>query len=113
MKTEQVRCWMTGVNRDLFITYPESESGHRLICCKNCGCVHAVNVMKQLYIEPDLEKHLRDVKCSKCDHILAGNWVPYPDRYLDEAGVIRGFERPCQIPDAADSIVVEFPEVFS
>lgn len=57
MKKEKVRCCKTGVHGELFITYPEGEMGHGLICCKNCGGIHAVNVMKQLYIEPNLEKH--------------------------------------------------------
>ena len=87
--------------------------GHRLICCKNCGAIHAVNVAKQLYIEPDLDAHLLNVKCSKCGIILAGHWMYYPEHYLDAHGQVRDFERSQQIPSSADSIVVEFPEVFS
>lgn len=113
MTTEQVRCWKVGMNGELFITYPEGDMGHRLICCKSCGEVHAVNVAKQLYIEPDLDKHLSSVECSKCGKTLARNWEYYPETYLDENGQIRGFERPYQIPNDADSIVAEFPEVFS
>ena len=101
------------MNGELFITYPEGNAGHRLICCKSCGYVHAVNVTKQIYIEPDLEKHLSCVPCVKCGKYLAGNWVLYPESYVDEAGKIRSFKRPDQIPDDADSIIVEFPEVFS
>lgn len=113
MKTEQVRCWKTGMNGELFITYPEGDMGHRLICCKICGEVHAVNVTRQLYIEPDLEKHLSGVQCSKCGKRLDGNWMYYPEHHVDESGQIRCLERPRQIPNGADSIVVQFPEVFS
>ena len=113
MKTELVRCWKVGINDGLFITYPEGDMGHRLICCNSCGQVHAVNVAKQLYIEPDLDKHLSSMECSKCDRTLDKNWSFYPESYIDENGEIRNFTRPCQIPDDVDSIVVEFPEVFS
>jgi len=113
MKTEQVRCWKVGMNGELFITYPEGDMGHRLICCKSCGEVHAVNVAKQLYIAPDLETHLSGVQCAKCHRNLAGNWVYYPEKYIDERGHVQSFERPTQIPDDADSIVAEFPDVFS
>lgn len=113
MKTEQVRCWRVGSGGDLFITYPEGDMGHRLICCRSCGHVHAVNVAKQLYIEPNLEKYLSGIQCAKCCRPLAGNWAYYPEVYVDESGEVRNFERPYQIPDDADSTVVEFPEVFS
>ena len=113
MKTEQVRCWKVGVGGKLFITYPEGEMGHRLIFCNRCGKVHAVNVAKQLYIEPDLERHLNSVKCWACNKFLSGNWAYYPDDYLDEGGRIQHFERSHRFPEDADSIVAEFPEVFS
>jgi hypothetical protein len=113
MKTEQVRCWKVGVNRELFITYPDGDMGHRLICCISCGRVHAVNVAKQLYIEPDLERRLHSVQCDKCGKLLAGNWAYYPEKYVGEGGQLWSYERPCQIPNDADSIVAEFPEVFS
>lgn len=113
MNTEQVRCWKMGMNGELFITYPEGDMGHRLICCKNCGEVHAVNVAKQLYIEPDLDKHLDNVKCSKCGEMMTGNWAYYPENYMGEDGQMRSFERPRQIPNDADSIVAEFPEIFT
>ena len=113
MKTEQVRCWKVGLTDELFITYPEGNMGHRLICCKSCGQVHAVNVAKQLYIEPDLEKHLSNIQCAKCGKNLSDNWAYYPESYVDKSGEVRSFERPCELPDDADSTVVEFPEVFS
>lgn len=113
MKTEQVRCWKVGRGGELFITYPEGDMGHRLICCKSCGKVHAVNVAKQLYIAPDLETHLSGVQCAKCDKPLAENWAYYPENYMDESGQLQNFNRPNQIPDDVDSIVAEFPEVFS
>ncbi|MBZ2188657.1 hypothetical protein K8B33_15080 [Alcanivorax sp. JB21] len=113
MKKEKVRCWKVGMNGELFITYPEGDMGHRLICCGNCGEIHAVNVTKQLYIEPDLEEHLRSVMCSKCGRLLAGNWMYYPEHHIDDGGRVCKFERSYKIPIDADSVVVEFPEVFS
>lgn len=113
MKTEQVRCWKVGTSNNLFITYPEGDMGHRLICCKNCGKVHSVNVAKQLYIQPNLDKHLKVVKCLGCGKILAENWAYYPENFIDECGHIRNFERPNQIPNDTDSIIVEFPGVFT
>ena len=113
MKTELVRCWNVGANGKLLITYPEGDMGHRLICCNSCGQIHAVNVAKQLYIEPDLDKHLSKVKCSKCGRILGSNWSYYPENYVDEDGRVESFKRPHQIPDDVDSIVSELPEVFS
>jgi len=113
MKMEPVRCWKVGMNNKLFITYPEGHLGHYLICCKQCGHVHAVNVSATIYIEPDLEKHLRIIKCAGCSNILAGNWAYYPETYIDENNQIQHFERPLQFSDDEDSIIAEFPEVFS
>lgn len=113
MNTEQVRCWKMGMNSELFITYPEGDMGHRLICCKNCGEVYSMNVAKQLYIEPDLDKYLDSVECLKCGQILNGNWAFYPETYMNESGQMRNFERPQQIPNSDDSIVAEIPEIFS
>lgn len=113
MKDEKVRCWKVGPDNKLFITYPEGDMGHRLICCRSCGKVHAVNVAKQLYIEPDLDKQLSSVQCTDCGNSLAGNWASYPESYLNEDGCLQQFERPYVIPDDNDSFIVEFPEVFS
>lgn len=113
MKNEKVRCWKVGPNNKLFITYPEGDMGHRLICCRSCGKVHAVNVAKQLYIEPELDKQLSSVRCVGCGKSLSENWAFYPEHYLDENGQLQEFERPHVIPDDNDSFVVEFPEVFS
>jgi hypothetical protein len=113
MKNEKVRCWKVGLNNELFITYPEGDMGHRLICCKSCGKVHSASVAKQLYIEPDLEKHLSNIQCMGCSSSLADNWAFYPENYLAEDGKLQQFERAYVIPDDNDSLVVEFPEVFS
>ncbi len=113
MKKEKVRCWRVGKNDELLITYPEGDSGHRLICCKSCGKVYAVNVIKQLYIKSDLDKHLKHVACLKCNANLANNWFYYPDKYVDEYGSVGVFERPTVIPNDDSSIIIEFYEVFS
>ena len=113
MKTTQVRCWKTGPGNELFITYPEGEMGHRLICCTCCGKVYAVNVIKQLYIEPDLDTHLKSMRCSECGSELYKNWSYYPEQYLGPDGSLRTFERSLIIPPDEESIIAEFPEVFS
>ncbi|NJM37869.1 MAG: hypothetical protein HC845_08455 [Akkermansiaceae bacterium] len=113
MKTEQVRCWRTGLKGELFITYPEGDMGHRLICCTACGKVYAVNVTKQLYIEPDLDAHLSGKMCIGCGAALDTNWRYYPEHYLDESGKLRAFERTQIIPPDEESVIEAFPEVFS
>jgi DNA-directed RNA polymerase subunit N (RpoN/RPB10) len=113
MKTEQVRCWMTGSSNELFITYPEGDMGHRLICCTSCGKVYAVNVLKQLYIEPDLDVQLSHMKCITCGESLFHNWHYYPDKYLGADGKLKSFERSIVIPPDSESIIEEFPEIFS
>jgi hypothetical protein len=113
MKTEQVRCWKTGLHLGLFITYPEGDMGHRLICCKSCGQIHAVSVTKQLYIEPDLDMHLRSVMCVGCAKLLGNNWAFYPDTYVGADGQLYAYERSQEIPNDSDSLVMSFPEVFS
>ena len=113
MKAEQVRCWKTGLRGELFITYPEGDMGHRLICCAGCGKVYAVNVAKQLYIEPDLDAHLSGKKCIGCGKALHSNWRYYPEYYVDDAGKPRTFERSQIIPPDDESFVEAFPEVFS
>lgn len=68
---------------------------------------------KQLYIEPDLDKHLSNTQCVGCGNNLVGNWDFYPENYVDEDGDLQQFERSQVIPDDGDSLVVGFPEVFS
>ena len=113
MKTEQVRCWRTGLHGELFITYPEGNMGHRLICCKACGKIYAVNVTKQLYIEPDLDVHLRSAPCMACAEPLGGNWTYYPDNYVGADGQLHSHERTLEIPKDSESFIETFPEVFS
>jgi DNA-directed RNA polymerase subunit N (RpoN/RPB10) len=113
MKTEQVRCWRTGPHGELFITYPEGDMGHRLICCASCGKVYSVNVTKQLYIEPELDVHLSATKCIECGQPLSHNWLVYPDQHLGSGGSVCTFVRELVIPPDSESIIEHFPEIFS
>jgi phage FluMu protein Com len=113
MKTELVRCWKVGPYGGLFITYPEGDLGHRLICCKSCGKVYAVNVTKQLYIEPDLDIQLKSLRCASCAKLLGNNWLSYPENYIDSDGSLRTYVRPMEMPLDVDSQIVAFPEVYS
>jgi len=113
MKLEQVRCWRVGNQQELYITYPEGDMGHRLICCTNCGKVYAVNVAKQLYIEPNLDVRLAGTKCLGCGVDLAKNWRYYPDFYLGADGQLTSFVRPSLIPPDSESTIAIFPEIFS
>ena len=74
MKNEKVRCWKVGQDNNLFITYPEGDMGHRLICCRSCGKVYAVNVAKPLYIE--LNKAIRKILWSKRNGYSRMIWRP-------------------------------------
>tara|TARA_Y100001937_G_C6845180_1_gene209589 strand:+ start:113 stop:451 length:339 start_codon:yes stop_codon:yes gene_type:complete len=112
MKKELVRCWKVGEMGRLYITYPEGDKGHRLIFCVNCGCVHSVNVAKQMYMGPDLDSYLSGVLCYSCGSVLKSNWYFYPDRFLED-GCVKKFKRCPRVPDESGSIIVEFPEVFS
>ena len=114
MIKEQVRCWRVGKNDELFITYPECDQGHRLIACCSCGKVYAVNVLKQLYNELDLDQYLNNNKiiCVQCSIDLNNNWVYYPDTYV-ENNCIRTFKRTSEIPKDEDSIIVELLEIYS
>lgn len=87
--------------------------GHRLICCNACGQIYAANAAKQLYIEPNLNKQLSGIDCMACGRSLTNNWSYYPDNYRGKDGMIHNFDRPREIPSEADSIVKEFPEVYS
>jgi hypothetical protein len=113
MKTTQVRCWRTGPGNELLITYPEGEMGHYLICCLCCGKVYAVNVAKQLYIEPDLDTHLSGKACVDCGSNFYKNWSYYPDRYIGADGMRHTFTRSLSMPPEDESIITELLEVFS
>jgi hypothetical protein len=113
MKKENVRCWTVGANHDHHITYPENDLGHKLICCRKCGAVYAVNVVKLLYVEPDLDRHLEKINCLECTSVLASQWLSYPDNYVEKDGSIGKVERSLVIPSDDKSITVAFYEVFS
>ena len=113
MNSEKVRCWRVGPKGELFITYPEGSMGHDLICCNSCGDVYAVNIAKQLYIEPNLNQQLAGVRCLRCRNLLAGNWSQYPENYVGKDGQLCQFERSPEIPNQGDSLIKEFFEVFS
>lgn len=113
MKKESVRCWKMGKNNEHVITYPEGDKGHKLICCKYCGEVYAVNIIKQIYIEPDLDRQLNNMNCLKCGAALAGHWLDYPDNYIDKNGSICSFYRPEIIPEKESSLILDLYEVYS
>jgi hypothetical protein len=113
LKKENVRCWKIGINHEQYVTYPESHMGHKLICCRKCGAVYAVNVARLLYVEPDLDRHLEKVNCLECASVLANNWLSYPDNYVEKDGSIGKIERPLFVPSDDKSIIVAFYEVFS
>ena len=112
MKTDKVRCWRLDGDEDLFISYPEGDKGHRLICCNRCGQVYSVNILKQIYIEPDLNTQLAKIHCIKCHENLAGNWSEYPETFFRKDGKVGHISRPLEIPPDETSIVVEFPAVY-
>jgi RNase P subunit RPR2 len=116
MKIIQVRCWhvrATGRKDDLLITYPEDNQGHALISCLECGAVYAVTVAKQVYFGPPLEQKLQRMKCINCGALLAKTYAAYPDRYRDDNGNVREYDRSSRIPDDEDSIVAELPDIYS
>jgi hypothetical protein len=116
MKKSLVRCWkMTNYasewKDEICITYPEDNTGHRLITCLNCGMVYSVSVSKMVYIGPPLEQKLTQCSCSRCGKRLAETYGFYPDTYLSHGTVIT-FERPIRIPPPEESVVEEFEEIY-
>lgn len=113
MSTVKVRCWKINNGGDeIFITYPEGNAGHELITCLNCGQVYCVNVAKRVYIGPSLPEKLAEMTCINCKQDLAENWAYYPETYVVD-GSVKTFERPSMMPDDSESLVKEFPEIYS
>ena len=120
MKTILVRVWKViahnsryGEIDELTISYPEGNNGYDLIVCLKCGKVHAASVAKQVYVGPSLEEKIKASKCAGCGHSLLDGWSRYPDRYIGHTGEILEFSRPLLMPDLADSLVQEFPDLYS
>ncbi len=116
MNNVQVRCWRVRVpdrKDDLLIAYPEDNQGHALISCLECGAVYAVTVAKEVYVGPPLEQKLQGVNCVGCGAPLAKTQAAYPDRYRDDSGNVRKYERSKLIPNDVDSIVMELPDIYS
>jgi hypothetical protein len=118
MNRVKVRCWavsqkIPGVARadELFITYPEDNSGHSLITCLSCGRLFAVTVAKEVYVGPPLEDKLLDATCPQCGRGLRGNWAYYPETYVVD-GQAFSFERARVIPPDEESFVMEFDGVY-
>jgi len=114
----RVRCWETGPNQSLYVTFPDGFGGHNLICCRNCGEIYAVNVILQLYLEADVDRQLSERECEKCQHKLASNWLRYPDNHLKEDGSIGKFNQSEEYPYGEfpldeHSIVKEFWDIYS
>lgn len=111
MKTSKVRCWE--IRKGVYITYPEGNLGHELITCLSCGTVYAVDVSRKVYVGPPLEERLKDLACLKCGCNLGTSWAFYPEKHLTDTGRIEVLQRPMQLPPDDQSIVAEFPEIYS
>lgn len=116
MNTVQVRCWrirVPGRGDGVLITYPEDNQGHSLISCLRCGTIYAVTVAKEVYVGPPLDQKLKGLECIGCGAPLAETQAPYPERYRDEGGNVCEHQRSELIPNDEDSMVVEFPDIYS
>ncbi len=118
MNKVSVRCWevenyRSGANAPdhLFITYPEGNSGHELITCKNCGELYASTVVKEVYVGPPLAEKMKGVKCIKCGNNLDNNFAYYPETYLANGKLIT-YQRNTEIPDDSESLVKEFYGIY-
>ena len=119
MKKSLVRCWAVSNPRpgihtvdSLWTTYPEDNTGHRLISCLNCGHVYAVGVASMVYVGPPLDEKLKELKCISCGRGLSETCAPYPESYVVDGGIVH-FERQRTIPPDAESVVKEFDEIYS
>lgn len=118
MKKVFVRCWAVYNYRDgvkepdrLFITYPDSDCGHKLIVCKNCGELYAITIAKEIYIGPPLQAKLENTNCVACGINLQNNFAPYPETYVVD-GSLFNFQRDLELPSDSDSFVREFYGVY-
>lgn len=111
-----VRCWELSIpfrqsNAKLYITYPEDNSGHRLITCTNCGEVYAVTISKEVYVGPSLEEKLLSMQCNTCGIALTDNYEFYPETFISD-GVKFCYKRSLQMPLEEESIVKEFLSIY-
>lgn len=117
MKKVKVRCFQIHLNTvlqdQLYIAYPEGNAGYDLISCLNCGQVYAVDVEKSVYIGPSIEEKLKELKCIKCQAELANTHSNYPEKYLGCDGKIYLYTRETEMPVDENSIIKEFPEIYS
>lgn len=118
MKKSIVRCWRIENWRgkaqpdELYITYPEDNWGHDLISCLECGHIYSVDISRQGYFGPEIEKKLVGLHCIRCGKPLDKSVAPYPEKYLSKEGIV-AFQRPRKIPADEDSITVSFDEIYS
>jgi hypothetical protein len=118
MNKVKVRCWKIRVYpdkiegpHDLYVTYPEDNSGHDLITCGNCGTIYAVTIAKELYIGPALQEKIRGLNCSNCGKPLESSYCYYPETYVIN-GTRFSFNRPSEIPPDEESIVIELEGIY-
>jgi DNA-directed RNA polymerase subunit N (RpoN/RPB10) len=102
-----------GKRGDVLITYPEDNQGHSLISCLKCGEVFAVTVAKEVYDGPPLNQKLKGLQCAGCGAPLRETYAPYPERYRDDAGNVREYERSDLILNDENSVIVELPDIYS
>ena len=118
MKKIPVRCWEVKNYRlgkaypdCLFITYPESDNGHDLITCLNCGEIYAVTIVKEVYLGPPLEEKIKGLNCVSCGKPLKNNYASYPDLYIAD-GKQYAYSRDMVLPSDSQSIVKEFYGIY-
>lgn len=116
MEKVKVRCWIMydkigDHNIQLYVSYPENNYGHDLITCLSCGQVYAITILDEVYKGPDRKEKLEMMKCIKCNKKLSDTYSNYPEQYLYN-GNIHVFNKPIEIPNDADSVVIEFPSIY-
>lgn len=118
MKKVAVRCWQVENHRlgvdtadHLFVTYPESNNGHKLITCTNCGELYAVTVVKEVYVGPPLVQKIKGLKCIECGCNLDKNFAYYPEMYFVDGELIT-YQRDEVLPDDEKSCVKDFYGIY-
>ena len=117
MKKSMVRCWKLEVWRnqkiadEIYISYPEDNSGHDLLSCLHCSHIYAASVATRVYVGPPLQEILERTRCLGCGKFLVTTASPYPDKYLTADGVM-SFSRPMEILLDKESTVKEFDELY-
>ncbi len=117
-KLEKIRCWKLKVycgekEQEIYITFPENEMGYKLISCLKCGKIYSANITKEIYIGPDIETLMSNISCEECGSNLGINGALYPEKYLGLDKLTHEYKRSLEIPDDKDSIICEFPELYS